>query len=189
VLRNASDATDVSNGNGNGALELIKSRRSIREYTEAPVAPEHVRALLEAAMAAPSGRNLKPWEFVVVADAETRRRLAKTHQFSGMAAKAPVVFVVCGRESASRHWVSDCSAATENLLIEAVSLGLGGVWVGLHPSTEREEYVRQVLGLPSDLRTLCMVPVGHPAEPKPARTQFDADRVHYDRYGRHEPTG
>ncbi len=169
------------------ALEFIKSRRSVREYTEASVAPEHVQALLEAAMAAPSGNNRRPWEFVVVADPETRRLLAQTHQFSGMAAYSPVVFVVCGLESASRHWVSDCSAATENLLLEAVALGLGAVWVAVYPDAQREQYVRQVLGLPSDLRPLCLVPVGHPAELKPARTQFEANRVHYERYGQRHP--
>ncbi len=169
------------------ALDLIKARRSIRQYTTAPVSPEQIQALLEAAMAAPSGRNLRAWEFVVVTDRATRERLARTHEFSGMAASAPVVFVVCGRERESRHWISDCSAATENLLLEATSLGLGGVWVGLYPVPEREQYVREVLGLPAELRPLCMVPIGQPAESKPPRTQFEPDRVHFERYGRGEP--
>ena len=169
------------------ALDFIKSRRSIREYTAEPVRPEQVQAMLEAAMAAPSGMDTRPWEFVVVTDAEKRRQLAQTHRYSGMAASAPVVFVVCGREGASRYWVEDCSAATENLLLEAVSLGLGGVWVAVYPTPERETHVRQVLGLPADVRPLCMVPVGHPAELRPPRTKFDAARVHYDRFGQRAP--
>jgi nitroreductase len=169
------------------ALQLITSRRSIREYTDEPVTPDQVRAMLEAAMAAPSGRNLQAWEFVVVTDVGTRHQLAGCHRSSGMVASAPVVFVVCGRVNDPPHWVSDCSAAVENLLLEATSLGLGGVWVGLYPMPEREAYVRRVLGIPNELRTLCMVPVGHPAEAKPPHTKFDLARIHYGAYDRHEP--
>ncbi len=169
------------------ALDLIKSRRSIREYTDAPVAPSHVQAMLEAAMAAPSASDRRPWEFVVVADPETRRALSQTHQFSGMCAQSPLVVVVCGRERISRYWVQDCSAATENLLLEAASLGLGAVWIGIHPAEEREQRLREALGLPDDLTPLCLVAVGHPAEAKPPRTRFEASRVHYGRYGQHEP--
>lgn len=163
-------------------LDLIMKRRSIRKYTGQPIADADIRRMLEAAMAAPSASNIKPWEFVVVRDGDLRRRLADTHPYSKMAAEAAVVFVVCGREADSRHWVEDTSAATENLLLAATALGLGAVWVACYPSVEREEYVRDVLGLPKDWRVLCMVPVGYPAESKEPRTQFDAGRVHYDRY-------
>jgi nitroreductase len=163
-------------------LDLIKKRRSVRKYTAEPLAEADVQAMLEAAMAAPSGSNIKPWEFVVVQDRELCRKLADTHPYSKMAADAAAVFVICGRESESRHWVEDTSAATENLLLAAAGLGLGAVWVACYPGAEREEHVRQVLGLPAGLRVLCLVPVGHPAEEKAPRTQFDPSRVHYDRY-------
>ncbi len=172
----------------NDALELMKRRRSIRQYTAEPLSPEHVRALLEAAMAAPSGNNAQPWEFVVVADPEVRRALARTHRWSGMAGQAPVVFVVCGREPASIYWNQDCSAATENLLLEATALGLGAVWVAVYPTPEFEAHVRRTLDLPADVRPLCLVAIGHPAEERPARTQYQAARVHYDRYGQRRPS-
>ena len=164
-------------------LDLIKARRSIRKYSAEPVTDEQVRAMLEAAMAAPSANNAQPWEFVVVRDAELRRRLAATHSWSYMAADAPVVFVVLGDPRQSDHWVEDTSAATQNLLLAATALGLGGVWVGIYPRREREEHVRKALGIPDDRRVLCLVPVGHPAERKPPRMQYDAAKVHYDRYG------
>ena len=163
-------------------LDLIKKRRSIRKYTSAPIADADIQALLEAAMAAPSASNRQPWEFVVVRDRELCRQLAETHTYSKMAAEAAVVFAVCGRESESHHWVEDTSAATQKLLLAAAGLGLGAVWIACYPSAEREGHVRQVLGLPDSLRVLCLVPAGHPAEEKPPRTQFDASRVHYDRY-------
>ena len=95
----------------------LKSRRSIRKYTSEPVTDEQITTLLEAAMAAPSAVNRKPWEFMVVRDANLRKQLSKVHPWAGMAAAAPVVFVVCGRPNDSDHWVEDCSAATENLLL------------------------------------------------------------------------
>ena len=163
-------------------LDLIKKRRSIRAYTDEPVSDAEVKALLEAAMAAPSASNLRPWEFVVVLKDDLRQRLAKVHPWSQMCAGAPVVFVICGDERCSDHWVEDTSAATENLLLAAVALDLGAVWVGIYPRPQREAHVRSVLGIPQELRVLCLVPVGHPAESKPSHTKYDEGKVHYDRY-------
>jgi len=161
-------------------LDLIKARRSIRKYTSEPVTDEQIKTLLEAAMAAPSADNRKPWEFVVVRDAGLRKELSKVHPWAGTAAGAPVVFVVCGRPKDSDHWVEDCSAATQNLLLGVTALGLGAVWVAIYPRAEREDKVQRILNLPMRWRTLCLVPVGHPAETKPSRTQYDPARVHYD---------
>ena len=165
-------------------LELIKKRRSIRKFTNAPVSDADIQTLLEAAMAAPSANDLRPWEFVVVRRPELRRRLADMKQWSYMAADAPVVFVVCGHEQSSAHWVEDASAATENLLLAAVALDLGGVWVAVYPDQPREQYAREALGIPAELRVLCMVPVGHPAESRRADTKYDAAKVHYDGYSK-----
>lgn len=163
-------------------LDLIKKRRSIREYTGEPVSEADVRAMLEAAMAAPSANNSQPWEFVVVRREDLRRRLAETHRWSTMCAAASVVFAVCGQPRHSDHWVEDTSAATQNLLLAAAGLGLGAVWIGIYPRAQREEHVRKTLSIPDGLRVLCLVAVGHPAETKPARTQYDASKVHYDGY-------
>jgi nitroreductase len=161
-------------------IDWIQARRSIREYTSEPVSEEQIRTLLEAAMAAPSASNIKPWEFVVVRDGALRKEISEVHRYAGMAADAAVVFVVCGRPQDSRHWVEDCSAATQNLLLAATALGLGAVWVAMYPHADREDQMRRILHVPADWRTLCIIPVGHPAETKPERTQYDPARVHYD---------
>jgi nitroreductase len=161
-------------------IDCIKARRSIRKYTPQPVDDEQIQTMLEAAMAAPSASNIKPWEFVVVRDAGLRQQLGQVHPWSGMAADAPVVFVICGRPPDSDHWIEDCSAATQNLLLAATALGLGGVWVGVYPRSQREDHIRDALRLPKTWRPLCLVPVGHPAESKAPRTQYDPERVHYD---------
>ncbi len=161
-------------------LDMIKKRRSIRKYTDQPVTDEQIRQLLEAAMAAPSASNIQPWEFVVVRDPDLKRQLAQTHTWSYMAADAAAVFVVCGNERASHHWVEDASAATENLLLAVTALGLGAVWVGIYPGADREAHVRQALAIPEEIRVLCLVPVGHPAESKSPRTQYKESKVHHE---------
>ena len=161
-------------------LDMIKKRRSIRKYTDQPVTDEQIRQLLEAAMAAPSASNIQPWEFVVVRDPDLKRQLAQTHTWSHMAADAAAVFVVCGNERASHHWVEDASAATENLLLAVTALGLGAVWVGIYPGADREAHVRQALAIPEEIRVLCLVPVGHPAESKSPRTQYKESKVHHE---------
>ena len=163
-------------------LDLIKKRRSIREYTPQSVSDADVQAMLEAAMAAPSANDQQPWEFIVVRREDLRRRLAETKQWSAMCADAPLVFVVCAHEGRSSHWVEDASAATENLLLAAAGLDLGAVWVAIYPTPQDEAHVRQVLNVPQGVRILCLVPVGHPAETKPARTQYDQRKVHDETY-------
>ena len=158
----------------------ILKRRSIRAYTAAPAADIQVQALLQAAMAAPSANDVRPWAFVVVRDPARRRALAETHPWSQMCAEAPAVIVVLGDPQASDHWIEDCSAATENLLLTAAWLDLGAVWVAVYPHTEREAHVRHALLIPDRLRVLCLLPVGHPAEQKPPRTRFEASKVHYE---------
>ncbi|MBM3471335.1 MAG: nitroreductase family protein [Armatimonadetes bacterium] len=162
---------------------LILKRRSIRAYTGAPVAEDKVRALLQAAMAAPSANDVRPWAFIVVRDQARRRALAQTHRWAHMCASAPVVIAVVGDPTASDHWVEDCSAATENLLLAAAGLDLGAVWVAVYPREQREAYVRKELGIPDRLRVLCLVPVGHPAETKPPRTRYEEGKVHHESFG------
>jgi nitroreductase len=162
-------------------LDAIKKRRSIRKYTDQPISDADVKSLLEAAMAAPSADDVRPWELIVVRDGRLRQ-LAKTHPWSNMCADAPVVFVVCGDEPRSAQWVADTSALTENLLLAVAGLDLGAVWVGVYPQQRQEGHVRSVLGIPDRLRVLCLIPVGHPAETKPPHTKYDERKIHYDGY-------
>jgi nitroreductase len=163
-------------------LEIIFARRSIRQYTGEPVRAEDVQSLLEAGMAAPSGSNRRPWHFVVVTDKGVLRTLADRHPFGKMLAGAEVAIAVCGDPAISDWWVQDCTAATENILIAAVGLGLGAVWLGCHTRPEREQAVREVLGIPPGIGVLSLLSIGHPGEQKEARTQFDPRRVHQDRW-------
>jgi nitroreductase len=164
-------------------LDLLRTRRSIREYTDEPVADEQVDSMLKAAMAAPSAQNLKPWHFVVVHKRKTLDKLAGVHKYAYMLEKAPLAIVVCGdTEISEKHWVEDTCAATQNLLLAATALGLGGVWISLYPKKKHQKYAREVLDIPEHIGVLCVLAIGHPAEKKKVRTQFDAERVHNDEW-------
>jgi nitroreductase len=166
--------------------ELIKTifaRRSIREYTTEQVKESAVKAMLEAAMAAPSASNRKPWHFIVVTDRQTLDKLAQAHPYGKMLLGAPLCVAVCGDSTISpRFWVQDCSAATENLLLATAALGLGAVWLGVYPREDRIGPIRKVLRIPDNIVPLNLVPIGHTAEEKEPRTQYDERRVHRDHW-------
>ena len=163
-------------------LWAIFSRRSVRVYSDEPVREADLQSLLEAGMAAPSASNRKPWYFVVVTDRNTLSALAKAHPYGKMLTRASAAIAVCGDPRVSTWWVQDCSAATENILIAAAMLDLGAVWLGCHGSPEREQAIRRVLGIPDAIGVLSLLSIGHPAEQKKARTQYDAQRVFRNRW-------
>ena len=163
----------------------VLSRRSIRRYTDEPVSAHDIESLLRAAMAAPSAGNQQPWTFVVVRERATLDAFPSFHPYAGMMSAAPAAIVVCGQPEACKWpqmWVQDCSAATENMLVKAAALGLGAVWLGVHPLEERERGARALLGIPDHVVPFAIVPVGHPAEVKPPSERYDPARVHLERW-------
>jgi len=164
-------------------VQTILARRSIRKYTDNPVSEADTKTLLEAAMAAPSASNRKPWAFIVVTKRETLDALAEAHPHGKMLFEATLCIAVCGDlTEMERYWVQDCSAATENLLLAATALDLGAVWLGVYPREERVTAVQEVLSIPEHITPLNLISIGHPAEEKEARTQYDESRVHYERW-------
>ncbi len=168
------------------ALEAILSRRSIRRYTSEPVAEETVSELLRAAMSAPSANNLQPWHFVVVDDREVLDAIQEFHPYSKMLSEAPLAILVCGdsrAEDKQSYMIQDCSAATQNLLLAAYAVGLGAVWLGIHPRQGRIEGCRKLFDLPDHILPLALIAIGHPAERKPRADRFDPSRVRRNRWG------
>lgn len=149
----------------NQIFENIMSRTSVRSYTDMPVEPEKVEMMLRAGMAAPSACNKQPWHFVVINDREILDQIPQFSPYAGMVKQAPLAIVVCGcldktlEGTEQEFWIQDCSAATENILLMAHGLGLGGVWTALYPLKERYEGMQQLLHLPKTmipLNTLIM---------------------------------
>jgi nitroreductase len=150
-------------------LDFIFKRRSIRLFTNEVPDEKLLVQVLKAAMAAPSANNLRPWQFVVLRRRDLIDSIKRFHPHAGMTAQSPVVVVVCGDLSVQPHpgyLVQDCSAATQNILLAASALGLGGVWLGLYPREPRMEGIRQLLHLPENIMPVSMAALGVPAETK-----------------------
>ena len=164
-------------------MNEIWKRISVRKFEDRPVEDEKIEQILRAAMAAPSAANQQPWEFYVVRDPGVIKKLSKASLYARPAAGAPVVIVPCFRQEGLRFKESaeiDLATATENMLLEITSLGLGGVWLGIAPDETRMRKVEEALAIDTEkLRAFALVPVGYPAEEREQQDRFDADRIHY----------
>jgi nitroreductase len=158
-------------------FEVIERRYSLRDFDPSrDVAPQDVERMLRAAIRAPSAGNLQPWFFVVVRDKKKKEALARAALDQWFITQAPVVVVVCadpgrsamryGGRGVNLYCLQDTAAATENLLLAAAALGLGGCWVGAF----QEEEAARALDLPSHLRPVAMVPLGYPSLSHAERT-------------------
>ncbi len=169
------------------ALKPILERRSCRTYTSEPVSEETVRTLLRAGMCAPSARNAQPWEFLVLRDEKLKSAVSAVGTYWGMLKDAPLGILVLAnlKDYNATHrdyFIQDCSAATENILLAAQAMGLGGVWLGLYPNEERVKGVTALCGLPDDVIPVTLVSIGYPVKMPHPHTTYHEEKVHYDRY-------
>jgi len=141
-------------------FEAIKTRRSVRAYLDRPVPKETLLKLLEAATYAPSAKNIQPWHFIIVTDKEKRQKLSHG-RFAKFVTEAPVVIVACGDREASPEWhVVDVAIALQNIVLAAVSEGLGTCWVG----SFNENEVKQELKIPERMKVVALLTIGYPRE-------------------------
>lgn len=168
------------------AIEAIYKRRSIRNYLDKKVDEEIILDLLKAATAAPTAANCQPWEFIVIDNDERLFKLRENLVFGRY--NAPLAIVVCGnmklafKGPGKEMWVQDCSAAIENILIAATSMGLGTVWIGLYPIESNMNPVKKLLNIPEHVNPLGIVYVGYPAEEKEPRSRLDEKRIYFQEY-------
>ncbi len=152
----------------NETLEVIHNRKSVRHFTDHPVSKQQIELLLRAGMAAPSAVNRQPWAFYVVTKRETLDALGEQLPYAKMLLQAQAAIVVCGdMEKAGNlkeqgYWVQDCSAATQNILLAAESIGLGAVWTAAYPYEDRSKVVTETLNLPEKHVPLNVIPIGYP---------------------------
>ena len=167
----------------NQKLDCIFSRRSVRKYENREVPAAMIQDLLEAGMAAPSAVAKDPWHFIVLQERASLDALADILTHGQMLRQATAAFVVCGDITLANlqhesYLLQDLSAAVENILIAANTLGLGTCWLGVHPRPERMEPIRELYRLPENIIPMCGIAIGWPKDPPPARTRFNPDRVH-----------
>jgi nitroreductase len=167
-------------------LQCMYKRRSIRKYSDEPVNDDTLITLIKAATSAPTACNTQPWEYIIITDNEVKKNLKSKLYFGKY--DAPVMIVVCGNMKLAMagpsrdFWIQDCSASIENILLAATSMGLGTLWVGLHPIESNTRPLYKLLNLPEEVIPLGIVYVGYPAEEKEPRTQFNEKRVYWQKY-------
>lgn len=180
------DITGLSEDNA--ALKNILGRTSVRQYKTDKMPDKVVSVLLHAAMSAPTGVNRQSWEFVVIDDHDKLDRLAEALPYAKMTAAAPLAIVVCGNTARflegydSTLWEQDLAAASENILLAAEALGLGGVYTCLYPHPDREGAVNRILAIPDGIIPFNLIPIGYPDKNHDPIDKWHRDRIHINGY-------
>jgi len=171
-------------------LEIIKRRRSIRNYQKKEIENEKLDEILKAAMFAPTAKNLRPWEFIIVKDEEIKIQFSKATRYSSFAKDAPVVIVICYDMAKGNRFKEDCSICAQNIYLEAVNQGLGTCFIQIAEGTEGsvgepEAFIKNLLDIPRSYRVQCLMPLGYP-ERYPALHKeellYDKSKIHYDKF-------
>ena len=176
----------------------ILNRKSVRSYTGDTIPAKVMENLLRAAMAAPSGRNIQPWSFVVLNDTSRYDKIFGENFNMGMYKQSAAVVVVCADTTVVRLprdnpdapavqqpngiWRDDMGAVTENLLLAVEAYGLGACWTACYPYADRMEPVKKALGLPATVVPYSVVPIGYPAGDEQPKDKWDASRIHYNNW-------
>ena len=167
-------------------MQEIFNRRSIRKFKDKPVEKEKTEKLLHAAMQAPSAGNQQPWEFIVIEDKEALKRLSTMTPYSKPAEGAAMVLMLLADFRQLRHatfWQQDMSAALENILIEAVHLELGTVWMGVATNEAAEDFLFDMYQFPDYIKPFALVAVGYPDGQENVYTdRYKPEKVHYERW-------
>lgn len=171
-------------------ITVLRTRRSIRMYSQKPVGRKTVAVLIETLLRAPSSRNNKPWEFIVVDNREMLVQLAGAKESgSGFLRGAALGIVICADPEKSDVWIEDCSIAAILVQTVAHSLGLGSCWIQIRnrkhsAALSSERYVRRVLGLPARLKVEAIISIGWPAEKKKPvkKSALEYDRISWNRH-------
>ena len=159
------------------ALEAIRKRRSVREYTGDPIPRADLETIVDAGRLAATGGNRQPWDFIVVTEREMIEQLKVASQWMDRA--GAIIAVVL--DPSSRWWLEDGSAAVENMLIASTALGYGSCWLEGY-TLPREEEFKALLGVPDDRRLLTLIPIGVPVS-WPTREKKSLEEViHWERY-------
>lgn len=167
-------------------MEEIWKRRSIRKFKDQKVEPEKIDKLLRAAMQAPSAANQQAWEFIVVQEKETLSKITQASPYAKPAQSSGVTFVILANKNELKiptGWEQDLGAAAQNLLLEAVHLGLGGVWLGVATSKEVTENIKNLFKLPEHVLPFALISVGYPqGQSNEFVDRYKQEKVHYEEY-------
>jgi len=165
-----------------GIIEIIKKRRSIRDYSDNPIQKDKLKALVDAARFAPSARGIQPWEFIVVTKDYKLKMIAEISENGRFVAQAKACIAVFCADT--KYYLEDGCAATENMLIAAAALGIASCWV----AGDKKPYCNQIndlLNVPSSFKLVSLVALGYPKSEKVfvAKEKRSLDElIHWDKF-------
>ncbi|MBQ8889969.1 MAG: nitroreductase family protein [Bacteroidaceae bacterium] len=171
--------------------DLIKNRRSMRKFTEQELTQDEVVTLLKAALMSPSSKRSNCWQFVVVDDKETLKKLSFCKEMgASFLANAAMAVVVLADPLASDVWIEDAAIASLMIQLQAEDLGLGSCWIQVRErftadGTPSGEFVHDVLDILLQLQVLSIVAIGHKGmERKPFNEEhLQWEKIHLNKYG------
>ena len=165
----------------NFAIDNIMDRRSVREFTTEPISADTLDILVRAAMAAPTGLDKRPWEFIVL---DNSADVYKFYEATGndRFKTAPAAVIICGNTQESSLWYIDCACAAENLLLASHSMGLGSVFTAAFPVEERMKSISDFFSLPENIVPLCAIPVGHPLLDTHPKNKYTPNKIHTNKW-------
>ena len=161
-------------------FEVIKNRKSVREYSDKPVSKGLIENIVDAGRLAATARNEQPWEFVVSSDKKVLKKICDMCPNGPFIKDASHLIAVFSKDT--KYYIEDCSAATQNMLLAIEALGLGGCWV----AGDKKDYVediRKIFNMPEGYKLVSMVTVGDPRKeenPHPKRGLKDV--LHWETY-------
>lgn len=169
-------------------LDLLTNRRTIRKYKDKEVDKETIDKIIKGSLTSPSGKNIKPWELIVVTDKEVLSRLGKARDnISGHMADAGLGIVIVADPNLTDTWIEDASIMSIIIQLISQSLGLGSCWIQirerLNSNKENvEDCVKEILNIPENYRVECMLAIGYPNEEKKPHNEEILDKVHYNSF-------
>jgi len=169
------------------ALSVIHNRKSVRVFTDQKVSKSDLDTIVRAGMAAPTGLDARPWQFIVTTDRGIMLELRKELGYAKGLDTSPAAIVVCGdmkkvNPKEPEFWITDTCAATENMLLAIEAMDLGGVWCTIYPGEDRMTHARKVLNLPNYIMPLCVIPIGYPAGENFPKDKYDPTTIHWEKW-------
>jgi Nitroreductase len=161
--------------------EAILKRKSTRKFNGNSLDHETTKAILEAAMAAPSAVNRQPWEFYIVKNKDVQQEIRKSSPFSNY--NSDLIIIVAGNTKnefglSNEFIVTDCSAAIENMLVRATDLGVATVWCAIYPDEKRMSKVREILHIDEAIIPFAIIHLGYSDDKLEERTKYDEKKIH-----------
>lgn len=188
IIKFSPKRTDNMSQENKSTIETIHQRKSVRSFTSEKMSKEQLETLVRAGMAAPTAVNMQPWAFIAINDRATLDQLGEELPYAKMLKKANAAIVVCGDLQKALDgweqifWVQDCSAASQNILLAAESLGLGAVWTAAYPAEDRMATVSKILNLPDHIMPLNVIPVGYPDGDIEPKDKWDSENLHWNKW-------